>query len=185
MALLEDFAIRIRTGDRAAEEEFVRAFEPRVRALARFRMRDSESARDVTQEVLMAALQAMRNGAVHEPERLAAFVHGIARNLINHYFRSRDPLPAREPLESDLVWRPEDRDRRDLVAREIEALDALDRRILLMTLVDGSKPGEIAAQLGLSGDVVRQRKVRATRRIAARLSQMGAGKPQATGDGYS
>jgi hypothetical protein len=34
-----------------------------------------------------------------------------------------------------------------------------------MTLVDGLKPGVIAVRLRLSSDVVRQRKVRATRRV--------------------
>lgn len=169
---------RIAQGDPAAEEAFVRQFEPKVRMMTRMRVRNEETARDLTQEILMASLEALRKGALREADKLAGFVHGVGRNLINNYFRSRDPEPVREPLESDLVWIEEDRDHRNLVQRELEQLEPLDRKILLMTLVEGAKPGEIAAKLQVSGDVVRQRKLRATRRIAERLSQFGAVRPQ-------
>lgn len=35
-----------------------------------------------------------------------------------------------------------------------------------MTLVEGRKPGEIAAALGLTPEVVRTRKLRATKKVA-------------------
>jgi len=41
----------------------------------------------------------------------------------------------------------------------------MDKTILQMTLVDGLKPGVIAKRLQLNPDVVRQRKLRATRRV--------------------
>ena len=47
----------------------------------------------------------------------------------------------------------------------ISSLDAIDKQILQMTLVDGLKPGVIAQRLSLNPDVVRQRKLRATRRV--------------------
>ena len=168
---------RIARGDREAEANFVRQFEPRIRTLTRVRVRQEETARDLTQDILLATLEALRKGSLRDPAKLAAFVHGVARNLINNHFRSRDPEPVREPLDSDLVWVEEDRDQRNLVRQELESLDPLDRQILLMTLVEGAKPGEIAAKLKVSGEVVRQRKVRATRRIAERLSQSGAIRP--------
>ena len=47
----------------------------------------------------------------------------------------------------------------------ISSLEPVDRTIQKMTLVDGHKPGVIAERLGLSSDVVRQRKLRAIRRV--------------------
>ena len=47
----------------------------------------------------------------------------------------------------------------------IETLDDVDRSILQMTLVEGLKPGAIGARLRLNPEVVRQRKLRATRRV--------------------
>ena len=57
-----------------------------------------------------------------------------------------------------------------LAARAISTLDPVDRSILQLTLVEGLKPGLIAQQLRLSPDVVRQRKVRAIRKVASFFS---------------
>ena len=47
-----------------------------------------------------------------------------------------------------------------------------DRQILLLTLVDGMKPGEIAEQMGLTAEVVRARKSRAQKRVVAALADL-------------
>jgi RNA polymerase sigma factor (sigma-70 family) len=170
----------ILAGDRAAEEEFARQFYPRLLAMACARLRRSDLARDIAQEAVMEALQSLRRGMLREPEKLAAFVHGVGRNLINQHFRRESVGPSVRELPAELpavMPDPSERERRELVAREIERLDEIDRKILTMTLVDGAKPGAIAAALGLDGGVVRQRKLRATRRISERLSQMTGGIP--------
>ena len=84
----------IRARDASAEEELVRLFSPRIGVMARTRMRDAEAARDVTQEVLVAVLHAVRHGQLRDVERLTAFVYGTARNLINNYFRTSTQRPA-------------------------------------------------------------------------------------------
>ena len=48
-------------------------------------------------------------------------------------------------------------------------IESNDRAILLMTLVEGLKPGIIARRLGVSSEVVRTRKSRAIKRIASHL----------------
>ena len=52
----------------------------------------------------------------------------------------------------------------------IAGLDPVDKAILQMTLVDGLKPGVIAQKLGMDSNVVRQRKLRATRRVVEIVS---------------
>lgn len=55
-------------------------------------------------------------------------------------------------------------------------LDPTDRTILLRTLLEGLKPGEIARDLGVSSEVVRTRKSRALKKViehVERLSQIG------------
>ena len=59
----------------------------------------------------------------------------------------------------------------------IAALDPADKIILHLTLVDGLKPGVIAQKLGLSPEVVRQRKVRATRRVAEFVAERSQNAP--------
>jgi hypothetical protein len=48
-------------------------FSDRIALLVRMRTRDPEAARDLTQEVLLAVMLALRNWHLREGERLAAF----------------------------------------------------------------------------------------------------------------
>ena len=174
-------AERIRAGDAAAEEEVVRLFYPRVLATLICRTRDREASQDLTQDVLLAALRAMRSGAVNDPEKLAVFIQGIARNLANNHVRVRSVRRSREdalpPELSDRLAAPlrsaqvEESKREDRVRQALDVLQQGDRDILLLTL-EGRKPREIAASLQLAPEVVRQRKVRAIQRIADSLRKL-------------
>jgi RNA polymerase sigma factor (sigma-70 family) len=160
----------------AAEQELVRLFADRVMFMALARTRDREAARDVAQDVMLAVFRAVRDGQLHESERLAAFVYGIARNLINNYLRTRtrlkeDPLDAALPL-SPQADTAETEERLGLVRRALRTLDLTDRTILLLTLVEGLKPGEIALRLGLTPEVVRTRKSRALKRTTERVKNL-------------
>jgi RNA polymerase sigma-70 factor (ECF subfamily) len=163
-------ADRVAAGEAAAEEEFARYYRPRVLCLLRARLRDGEAARELADDAVMASLQALRAGRVTHADRLSAFVAGTARNIANNYIRTRARQPRSEPLDEEMpgadpVLEIEESERRALVRREIERMDATDRAVLELTLVDGLKPGEIAARLGLSSEVVRARKSRALRRV--------------------
>jgi RNA polymerase sigma factor (sigma-70 family) len=62
-----------------------------------------------------------------------------------------------------------------LAVRALELLNGRDRQILWMSLVEGLKPGEIAARLGVSSTLVRQRKCRALRAIVVYLEDDSRG----------
>ncbi len=171
-------AERIRDGDPSAEEELVREFGDRVRVFAGIRTRDREVARDLGQEIMISVLTALRLGQLRESERLGAFVYGTARNVVNNYLRTgrqerSEPLPPDLPAAMpDPADELETARRQDLVRRGLARLNRADRGILLMTLVDGLKPGEIACQLGLTAEVVRARKSRALKRVVERISEL-------------
>jgi RNA polymerase sigma factor (sigma-70 family) len=170
-------AERIRCGETSAEEELDRLFRRRVLFLALARTRDPEGARDVTQDVMLAVVLALRDGHLREAERLAAFVYGTARNVISNYLRTRSRLPKEDPIgdELHLPSMPdpiEHTERADLVQRALGALDSNDRKILLLTLVEGLKPGEIAVRLGLTAEVVRTRKSRALKKTIERVKKL-------------
>jgi RNA polymerase sigma factor (sigma-70 family) len=167
----------IARGDRSAEATFVQRYLPRVRALLLARSRNPDLTADLQQEVMIESLCALRRGQLREASKLAAFVIGIARNLLNNYFRVQKRQPECEEFAEE-IYLPvaeherEEMDRRELAARAIDSLDPVDRRILTMTLVDGFKPGLIAERLGLKPEVVRQRKLRATRRVTELVRQL-------------
>jgi RNA polymerase sigma-70 factor, ECF subfamily len=179
--LLEISAIvaRIAQGDAAAETILLEYLGPRLRVMMRAKTRDADLANDLTQDASIAVLQALRRGQLREPGRLIAFAHGVARNVVNNHRRgSRDG--GHEPL-SDALAQPIDEidahERRDLVTRGLAALSVSDREILDLSLVEGMKPGEIAARLRLAPEVVRTRKSRALKRVLAALGRLSAGVP--------
>jgi len=177
---------RIRLGDSSAEDEFARIFSRKVFIMDLARVHDREAARDLMQETMLAVLRALRNGQVREPDRLAGFVHGTALNLIHNHLRARSHEPQQQPLiaelaSPDLGESAETAERMHLVQRALQQLHPIDRRILLLTLVEGMKPGEIASRLALKPDYVRQRKSRAVRKViehVRKLSRKRAEKPQ-------
>jgi RNA polymerase sigma-70 factor (ECF subfamily) len=170
-------AQRIRDGDRLAEEELVSTYRRGVFAIASARTRDREAAQDLTQEVLIAVFKALREDQLREPEKLAAFVHGTARNVINNYLRVRvrraecelDPAAAYAP---NLVEELESAERRRLMRLELESFSLADQQILLLSLVDGHTLVEVAQRLSMSHDAVRARKSRLLRKITKKFERM-------------
>ena len=165
-----DLPERIRQGDASAETELVHQFTRRIFVMGVVRTHDREAARDLVQDVLIAVIGSLRKGQLLDPDKLAAFVHGTARNLINNRLRTERQQPQLEPLSENLAQaclseELEYAERTRLVLQGMNRLGDEDRQILWMTLVEGRGPAEIASSLGLSSEVVRTRKGRAIRKV--------------------
>jgi RNA polymerase sigma factor (sigma-70 family) len=180
----EQLVAAIVGGDREAERAFVVRYLGPVRALLVARSRNPDLASDLVQDVMIEAICALRRGQLREPGKLSSFVIAIARNVLNSHFRGEVRRPASLELPDNLpdlasnTHTVEDEEREALALRAIASLEPIDRSILQLTLIDGLKPGVIAERLRLSPDVVRQRKLRATRKVIEfvhRQSQLGAG----------
>jgi DNA-directed RNA polymerase specialized sigma24 family protein len=65
-ANLEDLAIRIHAGDAAAEEDFFRKLEQRVRAFVVANSGDRDLAGELVQDVIWAVIRALRKGQVRQ-----------------------------------------------------------------------------------------------------------------------
>jgi RNA polymerase sigma-70 factor (ECF subfamily) len=173
-----DWVAGIAAGDAAAEAAFAAYFAPRVRAMLRARLRQADAVPDLTQDTLVAAILALRRGQLREPDRLPAFVHGVARNIVNNHLRgehrrSEAPLDDETAARLPAIDTREDDERRGLVAKGLAAIAPADREVLQLTLVDGLHPREIAQRLSLSSDTVRQRKTRALKRLMAAVDAVG------------
>lgn len=160
----------IADGYRESEQEFVQRYQRPVKAMLLARSRNPDLAADLQQDVMIEAICALRRGQLQDSAKLTSFVLAIARNLLNNHFRTSsrmvplelpDDLPELNP-EAD---RLEEQEWEPRALKAISSLDAMDRSILQMTLIDGLKPGVIAERLRLNPDVVRQRKLRATRKV--------------------
>ncbi len=172
-----DLVARIMNGDRSAEAEIVGAFRCGVFAMLLARTRDLEAARDLSQEVMLAVLCALREGKLRNHYSLPAFVRGTAMHIANKYFqtlgreRGRLAVPAALGLAG-----PEEvldfHEQALLVQRELNRLDSTDRTILQLSLGEGLSPAEIAGRLGLKPECVRKRKSRAMHRIAVKVKRL-------------
>lgn len=165
--LQASLAARVCQGDGTAEEELARLFHKRVFVMMLARVREADTARDLTQDVLMAVVLALRKGQIREGEKLAAFVYGVARNVANGFFRSRPPDSVPLCPEHATTGAEDALDglhRTSLLGRLLDSFDSADRQILELTLTEGLKSGEIARRLGLSAEVVRARKSRAIKK---------------------
>jgi len=167
----------IADGDREAERVFVMRYMRPVRAMLLARSRNPDLAADLRQDVMIEAICALRRGQLREPAKLTSFVIAIARNVLNSHFRTTSRQPESVELPDDLpdlscpTEAAEEQARETLAMNLIAGLDPTDRTILQMTLVDGLKPGVIATRLNLNPDVVRQRKLRAIRRVTDLLQR--------------
>jgi len=179
---LARLAERIRSGEGAADEELANRFHAKAFLMALARTRDREAARDLAQETMLIVLRALREGRLLDPGRLAGYVCGTARNLVREHLRSKqprtgpvgpEPLPVPDP-EQEAVQA----ERQFLVRRVLRSLHGLDRHVLLLTLVDGLAPAEIAERLEIRPDAVRQRKARALQRARALLEEMSRTSPE-------
>jgi len=168
---------RIRNGDPEAAEEFVRTFRGRIWAMLLARVSDREAARDLLQEVMTAAWRALADGRLRDNEKLGAFVHGIARNVINNRRRAKASEPVEVPLTPELdvaVAAPdtETRERWRLARAAMASLEPSDRQVLLLTLVNNLSPRDIARRLRVSPEAARARKTRALRRLLDRVRDL-------------
>src|SRR5262245_10275104 len=117
-----------------AEAEFVRRLAPRIRLYGLRHLRCPDAAEDLTQHVLLTALQALRENRLRDPAKLASFVLGMCRmatmdfrrnaqrkDRLNEEFASTLRLPDRptpEPLD------------RDQLARCLQALRERERTVI-------------------------------------------------------
>ncbi len=164
-----DVVERIERGERSAEEELVRGFQRPVFAMVLARTGDPEAARDLTQEVLLSVLRSLREGKLRNPQGLLGFICGTMRNRVKHHFRSLHLETVGDLREEPAVAELEpgrglrQRRAKALADRRSRLSNPMDQKILRLTLVEGLAPRQIGKRLGLSSEVVRQRKSRAIR----------------------
>lgn len=163
-------------GDRDAERELCRRFTVAVRTFARRRLRTEDAVAELTQDVMLLFIQALRAGSIEDPERVGGFVLGICRNL------ARDRARAAERRAE--LWEQfagalaaVDHDAPEHAGKELARLeDCLSqisersREVIRYAYVEGAPSAVIAERLAMSeGNVriVRHRTLRALRECMA------------------
>jgi RNA polymerase sigma-70 factor (ECF subfamily) len=163
------------TGDRRAEASLCRRFAPAVRTFWRRRLRGTEID-ELTQEVFLRFVQAIRSGAVDEPERVGGFVLGICRNLARERARSAERRAELWAQFGDVVAAVETEPA--LASYQLAQLeDCLSqitqrsREVIRHAYIDGRSAAEIAAEMALTEGNVRVVRHRALESLRTCMSQ--------------
>jgi RNA polymerase sigma-70 factor (ECF subfamily) len=156
----ELLALRCRRGDRAALEELIRTWEPRLLYFIRRLVRDEADAWDVLQETWMRVLNGI--GLLSEPRSLAPWLYRIARNTALRHVQSRPPAhasledhvessahdPAAERLEFEDA---------EQVHQGLLALSLPHREVLTLYFLEDLSVDEVATVLGVPPGTVKSR----------------------------
>jgi len=154
-----DLARRIAAGDPEAEAPFCRRFAPRIRLFGLKRLRNEAAADDLVQDVLIVALQKLRAGAVREPERIASFMLGMARQMMLDSMRNsgrRERIFTEFPIDLIPVEEPAvEEPNEGRLQHCLQALPERERTVLVMTFYEDRPAEAVGDELGLSAGNVR------------------------------
>jgi RNA polymerase sigma-70 factor (ECF subfamily) len=175
-----DLVVRIGSGsDTEAESELFRRMAPRIRLYGLRHLRDASAADDLTQQVVLTALEALRSGRLREPAKLASFVLGICRMTVldqRRGARRREHLLGK--FEADVRAASAssspsfDRDR---LASCLQELKERERTVVVLSFYDERTGTDVAGFLGVSEANVRVIRHRALHRLRDCMG-IGAGE---------
>jgi len=146
-------------GGREAEAELFRRMASRIRLYGLRHLRDEQAAEDLTQQVMITTLEALRAGRLREPERLASFVLGTCRMTVLDMRRGAqrkerlleqfgaDLLAPVQPSLPQLDY--------EQLTRCVQSLKERERTVVVMTFYDEQTGTDVARLLGVSEANVR------------------------------
>ena len=161
--------MRISAGsDPDAEAELCRRMAPRIRLYGLRHLRDAHGSDDLTQQVLIATLEALRAGRLRDPEKLASFVLGTSRMTVLDLRRGArrrkrllDQFGAELlPAQPSLPYLDHEQ-----LTRCVETLNERERSVIVMSFYDERVCADVADFLGTSCANVRVIRHRAIRQL--------------------
>jgi len=166
--------------DTAAESELYRRLAPRVRLYGLRHLRDAQAASDLAQQVLLMALERLRDGKLRQPDRLASFVLGMCRMVVLESRRGnarREALLRKygdtaEPAEGAEFHRPDEAKLQGCLA----GLSERERSVLVLSFFAEKPADEVARELGLTAVNARVIRHRALLRLRECMEK-GRGGP--------
>jgi RNA polymerase sigma factor (sigma-70 family) len=173
----ELLALRCRRGDRAALEELIRAWEPRLLYFIRRLVRDEADAWDVLQETWMKVVRGI--SSLSDPRRLAPWLYRIARNTTLSHARSREP--PHEALENHPETLADDPagaallefEDAEEVNRGLSSLSLPHREVLTLFFLEDMSVEEVATILDIPPGTVKSRLHYAKRALRKVITEEG------------
>ncbi len=150
---------RIGTGnDRDAEAELFRRMAPRVRLYGLRHLRDEHAADDLTQQVLMTTITALRAARLREPDKLVSFMLGTCRMTVLDIRRGaqrKQRLLEQFAAELPVSAGPSPSVDEEQLARCVQLLKERERTVIVMSFYDEKTAADLASFLRVSEGNVR------------------------------
>jgi RNA polymerase sigma factor (sigma-70 family) len=171
MADDRDLVRRSLAGETGAFAQLVDKHQRLVFGVALSNARDAAVAEEVAQEAFVEAWRELRR--LRDPRTVGSWIAGIARNLARSWSRTAARRRARTPaVTAELaahVASPLDaaleQESRALVRRALDEIPAAYREALVLFYVHGRSVAEVAAGLGISEELAKQRLHRGRRAL--------------------
>ncbi|HEY4056032.1 MAG TPA: sigma-70 family RNA polymerase sigma factor [Kofleriaceae bacterium] len=169
----EDLVERSVAGEVSAFTELVEKYQRLVFAVALGSVRQPAAAEDVAQEAFVEAWRALPR--LRDRSNAGSWIAGIARNLARRWHRrtarrtkreAAAPPPTTPETPLDVALQNETS---IAVHDALAEIPAAHREALTLFYVHGRSVAEVAAALGVSEDVIKQRLTRARRSLRAML----------------
>jgi RNA polymerase sigma-70 factor (ECF subfamily) len=145
--------------DSEAEAELFRRMAPRIALYGLRHLRDEHAAQDLTQQVLVKTLEALRSGRLRQADKLASFVLGTCRMTVLDLRRgTQRKQRLLEQFGADLQWRVQPHmtqlDQEQL-RRCLQNLKERERTVIVLSFYDEQTAADVANFLGVSEANVR------------------------------
>lgn len=170
-ALVTAAAARAREGDEDALRLLYLLYADNVFGYVLAIVHDEHDAEDITSEVysrLPRALGHYRSSGTP----FVAWLLRVARNAALDHLRAQRSVPLAE-VPASVHTELHAHERLDDLRAALEALPADQRQVMVLRLIAGLSPSEVAERLGRSVDAVHALQHRARRRLRAELTQAG------------
>jgi RNA polymerase sigma-70 factor, ECF subfamily len=157
-----DLALVHRIGkgnDREAEAELFRRMAPRLRLYGMRHLRDKHAADDLTQQVLITTITALRAARLRDADKLVPFMLGTCRMTVLEIRRGAlrkerllEQFAAELPVSSEP---PSPSVNEEQLARCVQGLKERERTVIVMSFYDEKTAADLASFLQVSEGNVR------------------------------
>lgn len=165
---------RVLADDPSAFEAVVAKYQNLVASVAYSATGNFSLSEEVTQETFWQAWR--QRFQLREPERLASWLCGIARNLAHQTSKHEQRHSAKELEDVSGSWSADpaldsiSTEEREIVWATLEEIPEANREALILFYREGQSMAEVAAALGVSTDVAKQRVHRGRELLRATLA---------------
>jgi len=168
---------RLRSGDPETQRHFVEYFDELLKLKLQRRLGIPGLVEEARQEVYLRVFEAVKRGAVKQPERFGAFVHAVAGHVALEYQRSEGRMVGlpegynEEDVRVNLEARVVNRERKAAVVALMGEMPERWRKILTEVFIDEREKSEVCRRMGLDRGQLRVLVHRARKRYAQILEK--------------